>query len=637
MLKRLHYFLLLVPIIVACDPGKKDDPFNNNNTNNNTTTNSAQCVEGSKSCSFNSIVTCVGGQWQYNEACGTGALAPICDPNNGSPRCVDCYPGGTVCGDGDNAIHTCTADGTVGLVTETCDTAAGEECLNINQNAQCDSPCIRAANTKSYRGCEYWAVSMVNGQLDPAFDNNFAIAVDNSNSVAATVNIQGAGVNISESVPANTLRVFTMGYNQDIKMAGGGDTLASGIYRTAESRGAFHVTTTLPVTVYQFNPYDFVMSGTNSYSNDASLVLPVSVLSTNYIVMSRPTMVLGDAFFGDTLTSPGAVTVVATDDNTQVTFDSKAYTAAGGTVAALSPGGQGTYTLNKGDVLQLVTATNIDISDCPTSTTSSDGNYDYCDPGANYDLTGSYISTTKPVAVWGGHSCDFIPYDKWACDHLEEMMFPLETWGKNFYVGTTQQIENGSIETNMIRILSGEDNVTVNFNPASVHSSVTLHTGQYVEFLAPANSNFEINSTGPIMVGKFTVGQNMWTDDQGSMGDPAFGLVVPVEQFRSEYTFTTPPSMTINYVNVTAVIPSDNTGTITLDGQVIPPSSFIPIGDTGWGVAKVNVTSTGTNGAHYITSDSEDTTFGIEVYGFASYTSYLYPGGLDLEYINPVE
>ena len=38
-------------------------------------------------------------------------------------------------------------------------------------------------------------------------------------------------------------------------------------------------------------------------------------------------------------------------------------------------------------------------------------------------------------------------------------------------------------------------------------------------------------------------------------------------------------------------------------------------------------------GQHNISSDQA---FGIVVYGFGSYTSYMYPGGLDFEQINPL-
>ena len=55
-----------------------------------------------------------------------------------------------------------------------------------------------------------------------------------------------------------------------------------------------------------------------------------------------------------------------------------------------------------------------------------------------------------------------------------------------------------------------------------------------------------------------------------------------------------------------------------------------PIGSTPYGVARVPITGT----SHTVSSDGA---FGIVVYGFASYTSYSYPGGLDLQYINPVD
>ncbi len=41
-----------------------------------------------------------------------------------------------------------------------------------------------------------------------------------------------------------------------------------------------------------------------------------------------------------------------------------------------------------------------------------------------------------------------------------------------------------------------------------------------------------------------------------------------------------------------------------------------------------------TSGAHRIRSAS-NMPFGIKVYGIAEYTSYMYPGGLDLQLITP--
>ncbi len=631
--------LLTLPLLflaVSCTPEKKKtEPFNNINNLNN-----QDCVNGAKMCFGNTLQLCVQGQWTNDTICGTGSNAdkPVCDPTN--LQCQQCVSGGTTCSN--NNVHVCNANGTVGLVSHECHSADGEECVEVNGVAVCDSPCIRAAANKSYRGCEYWAVSMISGQLDDAFNNNFALAIDNSNSADVRVQISGSGANVDQMIPAGTLQVIFLNYNQDIKMAGSVNyaDYKSGIYRAAEGKGGFHVKTSLPVTVYQFSPYDFVKGGTNSYSNDASLLLPVSVLSGNYMVMSRPTMVLRrlSGFSYIDSNSPGSVTVVATQDNTQITVQSRAYTAAGPSVGALAPGGSMQYALNRGDVLQLVTQNNLTYGSCPTgpgSGTSTDSNADYCNPGNAYDLTGSMITANNPVAVWAGHSCTFIPYNKWACDHLEEMMFPLQTWGKRFLVGLTHPVRPSTNESNIIRILSGENNVQVTFNP-SVHANTTLNSGDYIEFMPSPGQHFEVVATGPIMIGKFTVGQNYWTTSYDEMGDPAFGLVVPVEQYRSEYTFTTPPSITVNYVNVIAQIPVDTQDFIMVDGSPITATQYTPIGSTGYGVAQINVTSSGTNGSHYIVAPSPNVKFGIEVYGFASYTSYLYPGGLDLEYINPI-
>ncbi len=618
------------------DGGEKQNAFNAVNVNNG---NNLTCSNGQRQCFANTVQVCQNKQWVNETICGVGANAglPVCDP--GSLACAQCVSGGTTCG-ADNHVHVCNSDGTVGPVQTECDSTEGEQCVGANGVAACDSPCVRAAATKSYRGCEYWGSTTANEGLDPAFAGNFAFAVDNSNAASVRVRIEGAGANVDQVIPANSLQVLQVNFDPRLKAMEGPDGFGSGVYTAASGSGGFHIRTSLPVTVYQFNPYDFVTGGgTNSYSNDASLLLPVSVLSRNYMVMSRPTHVINYNF--NNSTSPGFVTVVATADNTTVTVLSSAHTTAGENIPALIPGGTATVTLNRGDAFQLISNYDLTAGSCPTGPGSAkDTTWDgtYCSPGNAYDLTGTQITASSPVAVFSGHNCVFVPYNAWACDHLEEMVFPLETWGKHFYVGLTHPVEADSDETNLVRVLAGEDAVTVTFTPSSVSAPVVLNKGEYVEVMPAPGEHFEIDATGPVLVGKFVVGQNYWASDfnTDAAGDPAFGLVVPVEQFRSEYSFATPPSMTVNYVTVIARIPADTMELIQLDGQGIPASAYTPIGSDGWGVARVDVSNSGTNGSHRIEAPNESIKFGIEVYGFASYTSYLYPGGLDLEYINPI-
>jgi len=199
-------------------------------------------------------------------------------------------------------------------------------------------------------------------------------------------------------------------------------------------------------------------------------------------------------------------------------------------------------------------------------------------------------------------------------------------------VGLTKPYREGSLKTNIIRILAGDDDVEISFEPP-VHDATTLQKGEYFEFIAPVETHFKISSTGPVLVGKYMVGCLYANNSsEETIGDPSFGIVVPVQQYLSDYAFVTPMSMLKNYVNVTARIPDSPSEYIMLDGAPLTPDLFEPI--TGeWGVARIEITDSGENGKHTISAPYEGMRFGIEVYGVGIDTSYLYPGGMQFREI----
>lgn len=530
-----------------------------------------------------------------------------------SVGCVKCTPGYGYC-EG-NSVMKCAEDGLGGTLHKACSDA------EICQQGGCISACEVAEQKKSYIGCDYWPTSTGNALLDPSFDSNFAVVVHNQNLAPAQIKIELNGVQVrSELVAANTIETFQLDYVKPLKMT------ADSFTSKSVQGGAYHLTSTLPVTVYQFSPLDF-QKGTNySYTNDASLLLPTHVFSENYLVMSRSSLgVKQDAFTWSWI--PGFFAVVGTKDGTQVTVNFAGNTQ-GGNINAQAKGTTQTYTINRGEVLQI-------LSELPSSCTGAlDGTGKYCDAGNDYDLTGTTIKASAPVGLYSGHVCSNVPFNYPACDHLEEQMMPLETWGKDFLVGRTKP-QNGfgfSPEPNVIRIVSGEDGNVVQLNPAQpkVGKGLTLNKGQWMEF--ESTTSFRVTASGPLMVGQFLVGQNMYSDDWGGMGDPSYSLIVPTEQFRDQYTFLAPSTIDVNYVNVTRRFDFDNkSAPVFLDGKQIADSEFsTPIGTSGYSVAQVAI-----SGTHHAI-ESKDA-FGIIVYGFAPYTSYSYPGGLNLEYINPVK
>lgn len=97
-------------------------------------------------------------------------------------------------------------------------------------------------------------------------------------------------------------------------------------------------------------------------------------------------------------------------------------------------------------------------------------------------------------------------------------------------------------------------------------------------------------------------------------------LEVPTRQYRSDYVFVVPATYTTSFLQ--AVGPTNTT--LLLDGNPWMASREF-IESTPWTVHRARITP----GTHRINS-SDGRPFGIKVIGIAPYTSYMYPGGLDL-------
>jgi hypothetical protein len=553
--------------------------------------------------------------------------------------CAVCQPGRTTCDGNDSMV--CRADGSGFDLQETCDSAAGQAC-DVGTGV-CRNLCEEAVSNNSYIGCEYFPTVTSNSGLQRDF--RFAVVVANPQAVDADVMIERGGSAVETvTVPAGGLETVELDWVNELKNQPGEET--SAIVRG----GAYRLESSVPVTVYQFNPLNFRIpedcanesifnqdGECFSFSNDASLLLPTHVLTGNYIVGSRAsqsTHTREMSLFGDVVsegfaTSPGFATIVGAEDGVTVNITVTAHIAAAadGSVSALSPGESGTFNLDKGDVLQLVTET-IEPAGCAnraadeTAPGSAGGPRElrFCDmTGRGYDLTGTEIRAEGKVAVLGGHNCAFVPYNRFACDHIEETMFPLETWGKDLLVSRTRSLRR---EPNLVRVVSGHDGNEVRFHPSSAHPNRTLDRGEHIEL--ETTRDVRIEGSEAIMAVQFLVGQDyegLGSSGMMGQGDPSMSLAIPTEQFRSEYTFLAPSSFTTNLVNVTASMGQE----VMLDGA--PVSGWQSAGGTDLRTAQVEISG----GVHSIESGSG---FGIVVYGFGSYTSFMYPGGLDFEMIN---
>jgi hypothetical protein len=324
---------------------------------------------------------------------------------------------------------------------------------------------------------------------------------------------------------------------------------------------AVHITANDEVTVYGLSRIQF--------TTDAYLGLPSDVVTNNYTAMGWGTGLGGVSELG----------IVATHDATTVTITPTVDTA-GGHVA----GTPYDVSLNAGQMYQIQS----------TSNTS--------------DLTGTRISATDRVSVFGGHQCANIPNNQFfACDHVTEQLFPNDTWGRSFLTVPLKTRVNGDT----FKFLAQEDGTEVRVNGTPV---ATLNAGEQFQQIIDGVS--QITANHPILVSQFSNSSSF----DGVTSDPFMMLIPPFEQFQTGYTITTPGSgFDTNFVNIVA--PDAAVGQIAVDGNPIPASDFTPIGSTGFQGAQVDLTV----GSHNITGPGQP--FGAFVYGFASFDSYGYPGG----------
>ena len=540
-------------------------------------TTAAPCPDGTIVCEDGVAKTCDGmGGYSSQESCPNE-----CQDGVG---CVLCLPGTYQC-EGDNSLK-CAGDGQSWQPYETCDGVQGVTC-DAN-SGQCAGACAPATLGLSYIGCDYYPTVTAN---IVASNFNFAVVVANTSNNQASIRIdRGPNQVLTDTVAANSVKVINLPWVNELKVS---ESAPSAL--TVD--GAYRLRSNQPVTVYQYNPLEYSQGGFNfSYTNDASLLLPVNTWTGDYFVASRNSW-----YWSGGIDYPGLYAVTASQDGTTVNL------APGTTGQTVKPGGgvqangTGVITMNQGDVLQVF----------------SQGNGPFPAPSQS-DLTGTHITADKPIQVIGGHICSFVPYNVGYCDHLEEAIVPFEALAKDYLV-TPPLIPTGgnTPKAQMVRIVATTDGTTLTYDPPQAGAPTMIaKAGDYVE-IAQNSQDFKIESNYKIVVAQYMLGQ----DAGGNSGDPAMTVAVGVDQYRDDYLFHAPTNYEKNFVNITAPMGAN----VTLDGAAV--GGFAPIGGTGFGVARVQLSNAG-DGNHRVSSNLP---VGISVYGYGQYTSFWYPGGLNLE------
>ena len=575
-------------------------------------------------------------------------------PNAADPTSAFC----TACGQGQkrcdpvdtSKVQECDESGKW-KESVTCDTNDGKSCFN----GLCQRACDFNVKANSYIGCAFWATDLDNafvpggsrGYYDAA-GAQYSIVVSNpSDKLVADITIErpdigkvtkdsdGAALDLKPLKPGE-LRVFNLP--------------AFNINGTVLEPKAYKVSSSVPITAYQFNPLENV----GVYSNDASLLLPGELMGKYYMIMSREqSFSVLRGFLTVVATQGGETTVGITFSKTS----GKTLASSDGDIKVFKAGEGAQFTLKQWDTLNIET------------------------DEVGSDLTGTVVVASKKVAVWAGSEaanapnanhcdtsactnseldkgikCGVCEYDAktnknpanvtkcfkneqcsafitCCADHLEMQMFPVKIWGSHY---AAVKLKERGLEADYWRILAAEDGTKVTTIPQvkdpkgkPIYVPV-LNKGEWFEI--ETRQGFEIvarfadNTPAPIMVGHFMASEH--APDPNSVGpqpgdagtgDPAFLLAIPTEQWRSDYAFLTPDKYAQNFISIAA--PKD--AKVTLDGTPVAPDFWENLSNK-YKKTRIFVAE----GAHTVKADKP---VAVDVYGYDQYVSYGYPAGLDLK------
>ncbi len=356
-------------------------------------------------------------------------------------------------------------------------------------------------------GTEHWVTFMENLDLQFNTPPYFELAVSCEQDATGEIIVPATGF----SIP------FTVAAMQDTVI-----TLPQNIYYGEGDEAIFDfglkVVSDQPVNVYAYHH--------RLYFSEASMVLPIGRLGTDYTVLAHE-----DDLYGH----PSEFVVLATSDSTEITLTPSVLTQS-----FRPPGVPFIIWLDEGQTFQLK---------------------------AVGDLSGSRITVTDPdkaVAVFAGAQQGAINCTMGADDHLYQQIEPLNAWGTTYDI-VPFKLRGGD----QVRVVGGTDATEVNITG---QSSFTLDSAQVVDISITVPSR--ITSSAPIGVGQFNDSQSC----NPAIGDPCYLHVQPADRVdqRAIWSALSGAGTPEHFVNVVAigdaVPPIVVLDGVNVSGQLVPMS-----------------------------------------------------------------
>ena len=161
------------------------------------------------------------------------------------------------------------------------------------------------------------------------------------------------------------------------------------------------------------------------------------------------------------------------------------------------------------------------------------------------DLTGTKVTTNKPISLFSGHECAFIPYSVRSCDHLVEQIPPTELWGTVYYFAPL-----ASRTTYTIKVIAAYDSTNFDIYCNNTVRNYSINAGEFTELIYSNQEYCGVYANQKVLVVQFS--HSYGTDSQG---DPLMTLIPATTHYTNSFISSTFQSSEANvthshYINV---------------------------------------------------------------------------------------
>lgn len=419
----------------------------------------------------------------------------------------------------------------------------------IPTNAQPTLPTLQQLlGPNAMFGSEFW-IAIPPNEIAGYPTEALEIYVASAYNTEVTVREAETGKQYKKTIKAGEIRTLT-----DLR----GETNWSWEVRNAEivETKAIQLTSKKPMSVYVVN--------SKVFTSDGYVAIPSRLWDTSYVAASYYD-------FRELGNWSGGFLIISKEDNTRVTIDLKgtgdghAKTSGG---RSINTGLPYTVVLDKGSTYMV----------------QGDGL-----TRAVFDLTGTGITSTKPIGVLGFHQRTTMPNmleNGNGRNHLVEMIPPISAWGKRYVTVEYSRNHLSNGRGDMFRVIASQPQTRVNYEYFEKTTKTKLGGNELV--LSKAGDFVDLQQfTSPIALPE---GVSIWKADKpflvvqyscssswdGDLTlDPFMVVLTPVEQFCQATMFQCPTTSSFSSHNLNLIVQVDTTSptliddlkSITIDGK----------------------------------------------------------------------